>query len=316
MSRIAARFGGSIRATMSQLRGGQSVAAIVDAQSVLIAESVLAAWRSTPPLSIAEAEFRVFSQWGEDGVIQWLARSIPDISQSFVEIGVESYREANTRFLLTHDHYRGMIVNAGDDHVRFTRNRGLAWRHDLDVVSAFVTKENVNDIITSAGMAGTVGLFSLDLDGVDYWVLDALEVIQPQIVVCEYNTLFGSSAAVTVPYRSDFERMNAHHSGLYFGSSLAALHWLLEQRGYRLVGCTSSGVNAFWVHEDAHADVPTTSVENAFRRCGVRQARDADGNLTYGRAGIDLPSDIAALPLISVTDGGTTTVGAVRGSQT
>lgn len=313
MSSIASRLGSSIGGTMSHLRGGHSVAAVLDTQSVLIAESVLAAWRSKAPRSIAEAEFRVFSQWGEDGVIQWLAMAIPEISQSFVEIGVESYREANTRFLLTHDHFRGVIVNAGDDHVRFTRSRGLDWRHDLDVVSAFVTKENVNQIIASSGMAGKVGLFSLDLDGVDYWVLDALEVIQPQIVVCEYNALFGSSAAVTVPYRPDFERMRAHHSGLYFGSSLAALDWLLEQRGYRLVGCTSSGVNAFWVHEDAHADVPTSSVENAFRRCGVRQARDAGGNLTYSR---DLPPDVAELPLIGVTDGRTTTVGALSGLHT
>jgi len=314
VSDVAGRLRSSVRGAMSLVRGTQSIGAILDTQSALIADSILSGWRASPPSSVAEAEFRVFSQWGEDGILQWLTRSIPDMQHSFVEIGVESYREANTRFLLTHDHYRGAIVDAGDDHVRFTRRRGLAWRHDLDVISAFVTRDNVNELIGSTGLRGKIGLLSLDLDGVDYWVLDALEVVQPQVVVCEYNALFGSNAAVTVPYRADFDRLQAHHSGLYFGSSLPALHAVLDRRGYRLVGCTTSGVNAFWVHEDAHADVPTTSVASAFRQCGVRQARDAEGQLTYRRTDADLAPDIAALPLVAVSGGTSTTVGAVAGS--
>lgn len=295
----------------SYVRGAHSLGAILDAQSTLVADSILTGWRSCPPTSISEAEFRVFSQWGEDGIIQWLVRSMPDLPRSFVEIGVESYREANTRFLLTHDHYRGVIVDAGGDHVRFTRKRGLAWRHDLEVVSAFVTKDNVNDLLQSAGASGQIGLFSLDLDGVDYWVLEALDVVQPQIVVCEYNALFGPTAAVTVPYRPDFDRLQAHHSGLYFGSSLGALDSVLGPRGYRLVGCTSSGVNAFWIHEDAGASIPTQSVQDAFRTCGVRQERDESGALTYRSAAAAARSTIASMPLFDVRAGTTTTVGAV-----
>jgi len=296
---------------MAHVRGAQSFGAILDTQSALAADAILGGWRTNPPTSVAEAEFRVFSQWGEDGVIQWLVRSALDVPRTFVEIGVESYREANTRFLLTHDYYRGVIVNAGYDHVLFTRSRGLAWRHDLEVVSAFVTKDNVNQIISSAGISGKTGLFSLDLDGVDYWVLESLEVVQPQIVVCEYNALFGPTATVTVPYRADFDRVQAHHSGLYFGASLAALHSLLGPRGYHLVGCTSSGVNAFWAHESTGAHMPTQSVESAFRACGVRQERDVDGRLTYRRANAELMSVIESLPLLDVRDGSATTVGAI-----
>jgi hypothetical protein len=311
MSEVWGRMWRGVRDAASHVRGGQSLGAILDNQSVLIADSILSGWRSNPPTSIADAEFRVFSQWGEDGVIQWLTRSVATLPRTFVELGVESYRESNTRFLLTHDHYRGVIVDAGEEHVRFTRKRGLAWRHDLDAVSAFVTKDNVNEIISSVDLTGEIGVFSLDLDGVDYWVLDALHVVQPQLVVCEYNALFGPTAAVTVPYRPDFDRTKAHPSGVYFGCSLAALHSVLEPRGYRLVGCTTSGVNAFWVHEAAGTDVSIQSVEQAFRACGVRQERDRDGELTYRRADATLMSTIAPLPLVDVRDGSTTTVGSV-----
>ncbi len=66
------------------------------------------------PDEIERAEFRVFSQFGEDGIIQFLVQRVPIANQVFVEFGVEDYAESNTRFLLVHDAWRGLIVDAGD----------------------------------------------------------------------------------------------------------------------------------------------------------------------------------------------------------
>ena len=73
---------------------------------------------------IARAEFQVFSQFGEDGIIQFLVQRVPIEDEVFVEFGVEDYRESNTRFLLVHDNWRGLIVDGGDAMQRFLESSG------------------------------------------------------------------------------------------------------------------------------------------------------------------------------------------------
>ena len=58
---------------------------------------------------LGEVEFRVCSQWGEDGIIDWLCDKLPDIPRTFVEFGVESFAEANTRFLIENRGWRGLV---------------------------------------------------------------------------------------------------------------------------------------------------------------------------------------------------------------
>ena len=86
---------------------------------------------------LERAEFRVFSQFGEDGIIQFLVQRVPIGNQVFVEFGVEDYAESNTRFLLVHDAWRGLIIDAGSDHVRFLEDSRLAWRTTVDAATAF-----------------------------------------------------------------------------------------------------------------------------------------------------------------------------------
>ena len=155
---------------------------------------------------IERAEFRVFSQFGEDGIIQFLVQRVPIGSQVFVEFGVEDYAESNTRFLLVHDAWRGLIIDAGTAHQRFLEDSRLAWRTTIDAATAFIDRENVNDVIRAAGVSGEIGLLSIDIDGNDYWVLDAIDCVSPQILVAEYNSVFGPDRAVTVPYDPGFDR--------------------------------------------------------------------------------------------------------------
>jgi hypothetical protein len=239
--------------------------------------------RSAERAGVREAEFRVFSQFGEDGIIQYLVQRVPIENEVFVEFGVEDYSESNTRFLLVNDNWRGLVMDGGDRHLAFIRRTGLDWRHDIEAKVAFVDRDNINRLIASAGIRGDIGLLSVDIDGNDYWVLEAIDVVSPRILVVEYNSNFGPEAAVTVPYDPDFERRRAHWSQLYWGASLAALDGLARRKGYALIGGNSAGNNAFWVREDVLGEVPRVTVDEAYAVSRFRESRDESGALSYVR---------------------------------
>ena len=197
-----------------------------------------------------DAEFQVYSQWGEDGIIQYLIRNIAIDHEIFVEIGVEDYTECNTRFLLLNNAWSGLAIEGSKQHVDKIRLSREYWLYNLKVAHAFVTTENINDLLEGNGLKGEIGLLSIDIDGNDYWIWEAITVINPVIVVIEYNHRFGKEKALTVPYEETFVREQKHYSTIYYGASLSALYLLGQRKGYELVGCSSSGVNAFFVRKD------------------------------------------------------------------
>ena len=272
----------------------------VDRLLVLAGATAVRAIRTHPPKCLSEAEFRVFSQFGEDGIIQHLIGRIPIENEIFVEIGVEDYRESNTRFLLVNDNWRGVIVDAGTAHVDFIKQNPIGWRHDITALSSFVTRDNVNEIIRRAGLEGDVGLLSIDIDGNDYWVLRALEVVAPRILVAEYNSTFGPDEAVTVPYDEGFDRASAHHSHLYWGASISALTIAARDKGLALVGGNRAGNNAFFVKRELLGDLPEVTPQQAWRESRFREARDEHGRLTYLSGRRQKLEAIADLPLIRV----------------
>ena len=117
--------------------------------------------------STQEAEFRVFSQWGEDGIIQWLVHLVPIARRVFVEFGVQDYQEANTRFLLVNDGWSGLIMDGDENYINRIRSSDLYWRYNLKAQSAFVTRENINELLLASGMSGDIGLLYIDIDGND-----------------------------------------------------------------------------------------------------------------------------------------------------
>jgi hypothetical protein len=302
-----------VSARLDALETGQAAlrrsldAAREDARQTRFAVAALRARDARAAATLRDAEFKAYSQFGEDGIIQWLIGRVPIEAKTFVEFGVEDYHESNTRFLLEHDGWSGRILDAGTAHQRFLRTTGLAWRHGIDARSAFITAENIDELL--AGLPADLGLLSVDVDGMDYWILSAITAIRPRIVVCEYNSLFGPTAAVSVPYRPDFDRTAAHPSTLYFGASISALaHWG-RQHGYRLVGSTSQGVNAFLVRDDVAGDLPALSGAEAWVDTPIRQARDAGGALTLLTGRAPQLALIADRPLVDVVSGAALRVG-------
>jgi hypothetical protein len=250
------------------------------------------------------AEFRVFSQFGEDGILQFLVQRVRVENRVFVEIGVEDYSESNTRFLLVHDAWRGVIVDSGNAHRRFLDDSRLAWRNTVDAVTAFVDRDNVDEILRAAGVEGEIGLLSIDIDGNDYWVLDAIHRVRPTILVVEYNSAFGSERAVTVPYEPTFARAEKHYSHLYWGASLAALARAADARGLALVGGNRAGNNAFFVARDRLGEIPERSVSDCWQPAQFRESRGEDGALTYVSDDVEKLRLLRDLPLVDLDGGG------------
>lgn len=263
---------------------------------------------------LRETEFSVFSQWGEDGIIQYLIDKIHIDHDKFVEFGVENYLEANTRFLLLKDNWKGLVIDGSKENISFIKNQDLYWRHDLTAVSKFITAVNINQIINNAGFRGDIGLLSVDIDGNDYWVWDAIDVVTPRIVIAEYNGLWGPDALVSVPYDEDFVRSQKHHSNLYYGASLGALIHLGNKKGYAFVGSNSVGSNAFFVRRDVLGDLRETSAGEEYSIRKFREGRNADDSLSFSTTAEQLRV-VADLPLIEVETGREGTVKAFIGNS-
>ena len=254
---------------------------ISDRDAINLGRIVAHQYSSLNSENLDDYGFSVFSQWNEDGIIQRLVQLLPDIPRTFIELGVEDYRESNTRFLLMKDNWSGFVVDGSRENVEVIKSSYYFWKYCLEARAQFLTQENINSVLQDSGFFPEVGILSIDLDGVDYHILDAISGLNPWILVCEYNALMGSEEAVTVPYRSDFNRASAHYSNLYWGASLAAFERVAEKLGMVLVGVNSAGNNAFFVRETRLPNsLRRLTVGEAFKEASFREGRDRLGHLT------------------------------------
>lgn len=246
------------------------------------------------------AEFKVFSQWGEDGIIQYLLEHVPVDNRVFVEFGVENYTESNTRFLLTNNYWSGLVMDGCAENIEYIKNDPIYWASNLKAVNAFITKDNINELLSKNGIKNDIGLLSIDIDGNDYWVWQAIDTISPRIIVCEYNSHFGPNAKVTTPYNPEFVRDTAHYSKIYYGASINALNTIAKTKGYSLVASNSAGNNVFFVRNDLMTTLTELSPSEAYRRAAFREYHDEQGQLTYDDFDTRLEK-IKHLPLYNLT---------------
>ena len=231
--------------------------------------------------NIHDAEFKVFSQFGDDGIIQYLVNSALPMQPSFIEFGVQDYTESNTRFLLMNNNWRGLIIDNDSKCIKKVQAADLYWRFDLSAVCAFVTRENINDLFRKNGFGGEIGFLSIDIDGNDYWIWESIDAVSPVVVTVEYNSVLGPEHPISVPYLPDFARHKAHSSYLYWGCSLKALCLLAEKKGYDFVGSNSNGNNAYFVRKDRTGSIPRVTCAEGYVESRFRESRDLKGNLSY-----------------------------------
>jgi len=214
-------------------------------------------------------EFKIFSQNGEDGILLWLISKIGTSSKTFVEFGIGSGRECNTANLILNFGWRGLMMDGSAINVE---NARMFFKYlmpydeyaKLDIRREFITRENINDLIRSSAVTENADILSIDIDGNDYWIWEAITCIAPRIVVMEYNSAFGPVRSLTTPYKPDFNTYAEDRLGLYHGASLTALITLGKKKGYTFVGCDAFGANAFFVKDELAGDLPRISAKDAF----------------------------------------------------
>jgi hypothetical protein len=228
-------------------------------------------------------EYKIFSQWGEDGIIQKLINSLEIPNKTFIEFGIQNFIESNCRYLLKNSNWSGIVIDANLQDINSLKSSEEYWKYDLTAIHGFIDQNNINNIFNNAGISGDIGLLSVDIDGVDWWILDAIDSVSPRILIVEYNPNFGPGRPITVPYDPLFNRLTKHFSGIYYGASLSAFDYLAKNKGYVLVGTNSNGSNAFFVRGDifSTSGLVAKSVDEVFVDSKVRETRGADGNLTF-----------------------------------
>ncbi len=236
-----------------------------------------------PLPSLAETEFKVYSQNGEDGILLYLL-SLAGANLDggrFLEIGIQDGWECNCANLAKNLGWEGWFVEGNPTDAERARaayrNHPATKGLDIRVIGHYVTRENVNALLDAQGIP-PLDLFSIDIDGMDWWVWKEMRGLGAKVVVVEYNSAFGPEREVTVEYHPTFDRLAAHPSKLYYGASLAAFVKLGREKGYRFAGVDTGGVNAFFIREDlAPPGFPEVFVREAFRENWAQRGQGSPG---------------------------------------
>lgn len=205
-----------------------------------------------------ESGFRCFSQNDEDGALLHIFSLVGTTNKKVVEICAGDCVECNAANLIINHGWRGLLFDGSEENIaagkRFYARCRDTFCYPPHLIPAWITAENINDLVTNFGFAGEVDLLSLDLDGMDFWVWKALTCMNPRVVVLEFNGRWGPHISATLPYRPDFQ-LDWNRHPICCGASLTAFVKLGRERGYRLVGLHRTAVNAFFLRSDIGVDL-------------------------------------------------------------
>ena len=231
--------------------------------------------QQAPLPKLADVGFRVYSQTDEDGIILFLFSVIGTTNRVFVEIGAGDGVECNCANLALNFGWHGLFIDGNEKNiasgVKFYGNHPDTRIFPPKFVAAMVHRDNINGVISNAGFRGEIDSLSIDIDGMDYWIWEAIECVNPRVVVVEANGKFGTRS-ITVPYDVNWVYDPEAHPH-YHGASLPAFTKLAKRKGYRLVGANRFGYNAFYVRNDiAQYVLPAVTIES----CRTHPTREND----------------------------------------
>lgn len=228
-------------------------------------------------------EFKIFSQFGDDGIIQYLIKNIEIKNEIFIEFGVGDYLESNTRFLMMNNNWSGFVMDGSEEAMNRLQNQRWYWKYSLTNKAIFIDKDNINGLLKSTGFSD-IGLLHIDLDGNDYHIFKEINLskLNPSIIILEYNSVLGNERLITSPYDPGFIRTKAHYSNLFYGASLPALNHEANKKGYSLIGSNLAGNNAYFIRKDLlNEKVKEMSIDLAFKESRFREGRNEDFSLSY-----------------------------------
>ncbi|MDC0876655.1 hypothetical protein OAP78_06950 [Candidatus Pelagibacter sp.] len=198
---------------------------------------------------LEDAELKFYSQNGEDGIIDYIIQKLNLKKPNFVELGIGDYSESNTRFLYEKYYSNGLVVDIQKNLKKKVSSNVSLWRGNLNVLEKKISSENINEILSN-NADFEIDVFSIDIDGIDYWILKEINSKISKLVIIEYNSIFGPDLEVTVPNNKDFDRTKEHYSNLYYGASLKAYVNLMKEKGYYFLGVNRLRNNAFFINND------------------------------------------------------------------
>ncbi len=176
-----------------------------------------------------------------------LFRRIGTTDKRFVEFGVGNGLENNTLIWLKQG-WKGLWIEGNSTNAQSIRQQfseAINAKH-LTFLEARITVENIEPLFAQAGITGEIDLLCIDVDGNDYHLFDKIDILNPRVVVTEYNAKFPPPVNWVMPYHADHNWSGSD----WFGASLQAMADLYARKGYTLVACNISGVNAFFVRND------------------------------------------------------------------
>lgn len=218
--------------------------------------------------SIDQTRFRVFSQYGEDGML-WYIFSVLGLTHGrFLDVGSADGIRSNCANLALNHGWLGLFIDGKESNIErgrrfYGRLPNPYWSWPPTFSQNLVTAENINQVVKDGGLEGDIELMSIDIDGNDYWIWKALEVVSPKVVIIETHVEYGMNNVVT-PYDPNYFYPGKHPH--YHGASPVAMAGLGTEKGYRLVGSNVLGFNFIFLRNDLVPDlIPAVSVEDQLK---------------------------------------------------
>jgi hypothetical protein len=235
--------------------------------------------------NFSDLDFKIFSQNGEDGILDYILYQLKIEKPKFLEIGVGDYSESNTRFIFDRCSPKGTIIDCIENFENRVKNKTKLWKGELNIIKKDINPDNIKDVIDDKKIFSNLDLFSLDIDGIDYWILEKLPNNFSKIAVLEFNPTFGSNLKVTVPNINNFNRNKYHHSNLCFGMSLKAAIDIMDKKNFYFLGTNLFKNNAFFVSNnfkknDYFQNLNIDSFES-HTNANFTESRDTNGKLNY-----------------------------------
>jgi hypothetical protein len=220
-----------------------------------------------PYPNIRDAGFRVFSQFEEDGIILYVLAMIGFKTRRVVEMCIGDGSECMATNLILNHGFDGYLFDGDENNIQqaeaFFRAKKECLLYSPVLSQAWITAENVDDLLVNSGAGGEVDLFSLDIDGNDYWVWKAVTAINPRLLIFETHHGIPADRSLTIEYRPDFNRADRPVAEQdYINASLLAMQKLCKSKGYRMIGAHRHGFNVLFLRQDEGTKFfPEVSIE-------------------------------------------------------
>lgn len=236
-------------------------------------------------IDINDVEIKIFSQNGEDGIIDYLLHSLAIKKPKFVEIGVGDYSESNTRFVHETRSCKGLIIDCIHEFEKKVKKNTKLWKGNLAILQKKVSPENILTVLKKTNFYKKIDLFSIDIDGLDYWVLNKMPKNFCKIAIIEFNPYFGYKHAISVPNIKNFNRKKYHYSNLCFGMSLKAAIDLMNKKNFYFIGTNLMRNNAFFIQKKLIKKISVKKIFSKnlekFTDANFRESRNKKGELNY-----------------------------------